>query len=144
MSARLASYFRDYSGYHRAHGNRVCHYFGIPFIVISLLGLLSQFVILSSSDLFRVDGGILLIATAMLWYLVIDWKISLPFGLVLLGTYFLARTLPVPVHWILFITGWVIQYLGHGIFEKNSPAFYKNFEHILIGPLWIFAKLIKY
>jgi uncharacterized membrane protein YGL010W len=40
----------------------------------------------------------------------------------------------------LFVVGWVFQFIGHYVYEKKSPAFYKNLAHLLVGPLWILAK----
>jgi uncharacterized membrane protein YGL010W len=45
MNSRLQAYFQDYASFHRTPGNKVCHSIGIPSIVMSLLGLLSQIVI---------------------------------------------------------------------------------------------------
>ena len=144
---KLAAYFQDYAAYHRTEGNQITHYFGIPFILISLLGLLAQISFgphLGRGDLVHLDGGILLVGVGTLWYARVDWKITLPFFLVLLGSYFLGRALPIPLAWTLFVAGWILQGIGHGVFEKKSPAFFKNLTHILIGPLWIFAKAIGY
>jgi uncharacterized membrane protein YGL010W len=45
--------------------------------------------------------------------------------------------------WGVFVLGWVLQFVGHGHYEKKSPAFFKNLTHLLIGPLWVFSKLTK-
>ena len=45
--------------------------------------------------------------------------------------------------WALFIGGWILQFVGHYAFEKNSPAFFRNLVHLLIGPLWVFARLTR-
>jgi uncharacterized membrane protein YGL010W len=47
---------------------------------------------------------------------------------------------PVPVAVGLFILGWVLQFVGHYVYEKKSPAFFRNVTHLLVGPLWILAK----
>ena len=70
--------------------------------------------------------------------------VPVAFGLFALGLYFLGRALPIPALWSLFILGWIFQGIGHYHYEKKSPAFFKNLEHILIGPLWIFARLIDF
>ena len=147
LSPRLERYFDDYSSYHRTPGNKLTHYFGIFFIVTSLLGLLGNIPIpLFTFDYFylRLDCGTLLLALALLQYIYLDWKIALPFGLVLTGLYFLGRSLPLNLNLSLFVLGWILQGIGHAIFEKNSPAFFKNFTHLFIGPLWIFARLVNY
>ena len=42
MASRLAVAFEDYEAYHRAPGNKLCHYIGIPLIAFTLVGLLSS------------------------------------------------------------------------------------------------------
>ena len=37
----------------------------------------------------------------------------------------------------MFATGWALQFAGHYIFEKNKPAFYSDFYHLLVGPVWV-------
>lgn len=144
-SPRLTRYFSDYARHHKTLGNQVCHYIGISCIVIGLLGLLGGAPIIAGGpDFIRLDAGTILIGLASLWYLYLDWKITIPFLLVIMGTYFLGRAIPSPANWALFVFGWICQGVGHIVYEKNSPAFFKNLVHLLIGPLWLFAKTIGY
>ncbi len=142
ISKRLKSYFDDYRACHKTRGNRVTHAIGIPLIVLSLLGLLSEIDLgwgIAGTP-FRFDGGVALLGGAGLFYLWLDWRRALPFGLVLMGIYFLGRALPPPWLWGLFVFGWVLQGIGHFYYEKRSPAFFRNLTHLLIGPFWIFCK----
>jgi uncharacterized membrane protein YGL010W len=138
----VAQYFSEYDGFHRTRGNEVCHFVGIPLILVSALGLFAGLAF--SEGQFRWDVGILLWALASAWYIYLDWKLGGPFALVLLGSYFLGRAIPAPALWALFVVGWIFQGIGHSVYEKKSPAFFKNFEHLLIGPFWVFSKLVKY
>jgi uncharacterized membrane protein YGL010W len=45
---------------------------------------------------------------------------------------------------VLFVVGWIFQFIGHIKYEKKSPAFTKNFEHLFIGPLWAFSHWVGY
>lgn len=146
MSDRLSRYFTEYSRFHTTPGNKICHYFGIPMIALSLLGLLAAIPIGSwgVGAILRFDAGVLLWIIAVLFYLTLDWKLAIPFGLVAAGLYFLGRATPLAWLWAIFILGWIFQGIGHYRYEKKSPAFFKNLEHILIGPLWIFARMIGY
>jgi uncharacterized membrane protein YGL010W len=146
-TTRLDGFFKDYASFHRTPGNQSLHMVGIPLIVLSILGLLGHLPVsggMTGSDAFRVDGGTVLWLGAMIWYVLLDWKLAAPFSLVSLGLYFVGRALPVPVLWGVFLGGWAIQYAGHYIYEHKSPAFYKNAEHLLIGPFWIFSKMVGY
>src|SRR4029078_4523381 len=40
---------------------------------------------------------------------------------------------------LLFIAGWILQFVGHAI-EENHPAFFKNPVYLLIGPLWLLRR----
>ena len=42
----------------------------------------------------------------------------------------------------LFVFGWILQGVGHWVYEKNSPAFFRNFVHLAVGQLWILAKAL--
>jgi uncharacterized membrane protein YGL010W len=35
-----------------------------------------------------------------------------------------------------------MQFAGHYVWEKKSPAFFRNLTHLLVGPLWIAAKAV--
>lgn len=144
---RLQRLFKDYAEAHRTPGNKITHYIGIPLITMTLLGLLGQLPVgdgLTGYDLFRVDGGTILWFSAFIIYLLLDWKIALPFGAFVLGLYWFGRFLPLPLLWGLFIFGWVAQFWGHYHYEKKSPKFFTNLLHIFIGPLWIFARVVGY
>ena len=147
MTQKLASRFSDYAEFHTTKGNQVTHYFGIPMIAISTLGLLALVTFGNEafrSQIIRPDLGWALWALAVGFYLYLDWKIALPFTLMMTGMYLIGRSLPWEILVGLNIVGWVIQYYGHIKYEKNSPAFYQNVSHMLIAPLWIFSKLIRY
>jgi uncharacterized membrane protein YGL010W len=125
----------DYETHHRAEGNKVCHMVGIPLIIAGLLGLLAI-------PLFRVsrvpvEVSLLLLLLAGVVYLWLDLKLGavmIAFSLLL---YLAARLLPWPAALGLFLAGWVFQFIGHGVYEKRSPAFVDNLAHLLVGPMWV-------
>jgi uncharacterized membrane protein YGL010W len=148
----LENYFRDYAQYHRTQGNQRTHLIGIPMIVIAVLSWLSRVWIVRPEDwmtagvplsLIRWDLGIAALIVVSIWYIFLNWRLGAPFFLVLLGMYWVGRTLPGSVVWIFFVGGWVLQFVGHYVYEKKSPAFLKNVTQLLIGPYWIFAKIFN-
>jgi uncharacterized membrane protein YGL010W len=36
----------------------------------------------------------------------------------------------------LFVGGWVLQFVGHYVFEKNDPQFFGDKRNLLVGVLW--------
>ena len=43
----------------------------------------------------------------------------------------------------MFIAGWALQYVGHQVFEKNTPAFYRDPYYLLVGPAWVAAEWLE-
>ena len=141
MSPVLKVHFSEYGSFHVTSGNQACHYIGIPMIVLTLLTFLAQVA------LFEVAGWSVTLAEVVIlavvaYYLTLD----VPLGLLMLGVYAVLNLAarPIPLAWAvgLFLLGWVFQFLGHYVYEKKAPAFYKNFTHLLVGPLWITAKAV--
>jgi uncharacterized membrane protein YGL010W len=152
QNSRLERYFNDYAQYHRTSGNRLTHLMGIPLIMISVLSWLSRVWIIrpeiwatqgSPLSLVRWDLGVATVIVVTIYYLLLNWRLALTFGLVIYGFYWLGRPLSHPMVWIFFIVGWVLQFYGHIHYEKRSPAFLTSVEHLLIGPFWIFAKSVQ-
>ena len=140
MSSRVDALFADYASHHRTRGNKICHRIGIPPIMFSLIGML-QHVPLFDAAGFHIDVAMLLIAAAEVMYLL--WSVRLGAAMlpVSLLMYVAALYVPLPVHVALFIGGWILQFLGHARYEKQSPAFLSNLLHLLVGPLWILEDL---
>ena len=44
---------------------------------------------------------------------------------------------------IIFVLSWIVQFLGHCIWEKNRPALLTNlYQAILIAPFYIYLELL--
>lgn len=125
--------FQDYDSYHRAAGNKVCHRVGIPLIVFAIVGMLAKF------EIGPLDLAVLVIGLTGIWYLLVGRALGALMVIVLVGFYLLAGPLPLLLHVGLFVTGWILQFIGHLRYEHRSPAFTKNLVHLLVGPLWILA-----
>ncbi len=145
-TSALMIYFKDYEQYHRTKGNKATHFIGIPFVLFSLLGLLSHVVLWSPSpeSLFPVDLGVVLLLAGATFSLKVDWKLGIPFTLFCYVNYLWSRHVPMNILISLQVAGWVFQLLGHFVYEKKSPAFLTSLEHIFIGPMWIFSWIIGY
>lgn len=139
MSPALRAHFADYAAFHGTPGNRACHYVGIPLIVFGLFGLFAQVPLFSVFGFnFTLAEVVLVGATA--YYLTLDLVLGLTMFAASLVLSVLGRAIGIPVAVALFVIGWIFQYVGHYVYEKKSPAFYRNLIHLLVGPLWILAK----
>lgn len=43
---------------------------------------------------------------------------------------------------VLFVVGWVLQFIGHAI-EGNQPAFFRNPIYLLVGPWWLARRAVS-
>ncbi len=137
----LRALFADYAAYHQTKGNKWFHRFGIPLIMLTLIGMLVR-VPLFTADGRRFDAAMLLILAAGIYYLILDWRLALVMLAVSAAFYFLGALMPLWLNLALFIAGWIFQFIGHSVYEKRNPAFFKNVTHLLIGPLWILNDLV--
>jgi uncharacterized membrane protein YGL010W len=136
----IRTLFADYAAYHQTKGNKWFHRFGIPMIMLTLLGMLAR-VGVSVGGL-RVDLAMLLIVVAEVVYLMLDWRLGAVMLVVSVGFYFLGVAMPLWLNVTLFVVGWNFQFHGHSVYAKKSPAFLTNALHLLIGPLWILNDVV--
>ena len=85
-----------------------------------------------------------LIAGVVLYYATLD----LPLAAAMLGAFVLLDLAARAVgDWRIgaaaFVVGWIFQAIGHAVYEKNRPAFFKNLLHLLVGPLFLVNELLK-
>ena len=73
----------------------------------------------------------------IVFYLVSSRALGFVTGALLALLVALGRNLPFGVGAFLFFGGWVLQFVGHSVFEKRSPAFTRNLLHLLVGPAWL-------
>jgi uncharacterized membrane protein YGL010W len=141
MTEALSRHFADYAAFHRTAGNKVCHSFSIPIIVLASLALLGRVPLFHLGG-FEVTLAEIVIVLFVAYYLTLDAALA---GLMLVAYAVLAavgRFIPPLSAAFLFVFGWILQGVGHWVYEKNSPAFFRNFVHLAVGQLWILAKAV--
>jgi len=142
MTPALRSAFADYGSFHATPGNKACHSLGIPLIYFSVIALLAHV------PLFRFEGFALTLAEPVilavtLYYLRLDAALGVMMLVVSAVMAVVGRLVTVPAALVLFVVGWALQFVGHYVYEKKSPAFFRNVAHLLVGPLWILAKATR-
>src|ERR1700694_918428 len=133
----IGTLFADYATYHRTPGNKMFHRVGIPLIMLSLIGMLARVPIAP-----HVDVAMLLIAVAEVVYLILDWRLGVAMLVVSIAFYFVGALLPLWINVVLFVAGWIFQFVGHSVYEKRQPAFLKHARPLRVAPLWILNDLI--
>jgi uncharacterized membrane protein YGL010W len=133
--------FADYAAYHQTRGNKFFHRLGIPMIMLTLLGMLSLVPIVDAGTI-RLDAAIVLIALSSAWYFVVEWRLAVAMVVVSVVMYYIGAALPLWLNGALFVLGWIFQFIGHKVYEHKNPAFFRNFVHLLVGPLWILNDVV--
>jgi uncharacterized membrane protein YGL010W len=141
MSPTLKAHFADYAAFHGTAGNKACHYVGIPLIVLSILALLARVPLFAVGG-FTVTAAEVFLVLVTAYYLTLDAVLAAIMLAASAALLVVGRPLPVAVSVALFVLGWIFQFVGHYVYEKRSPAFYRNLAHLLVGPLWIVAKAV--
>ncbi len=139
MTPTLQAHFADYAAYHGTPGNKACHYVAVPLIVLTLFALLAQVEIATIGGI-TVTLAEVVIVLATAYYLTLDAPLAL---LMLAASVLFAwagRFIPPMIALALFAAAWVLQFIGHYVYEHRSPAFFRNLTHLLVGPLWVLAK----
>jgi uncharacterized membrane protein YGL010W len=147
----MNSYFRrqlaGYADYHRDDVNRWMHIIGNPIIALAVFLPLS----LVSVPIFgvHVTAAALLVIPALIVWMAFDFGLGLAVVIsaipLLLAAAVIAKNVSVVWLWIitvlLVVIGWVMQVVGHQLFERRKPALLDNPIHMLMSPMYIFAKL---
>jgi uncharacterized membrane protein YGL010W len=139
MSPTLKAHFADYATFHATPGNQACHYVAVPLIVLTVVAMLAQV------ELFAVGGFTVTLAEVVIvlvtaYYLTLDATLAV---LMLAASVLFAwagRFIPPLAALAVFVGAWVLQFIGHYVYEHRSPAFFRNLTHLLVGPLWVIAK----
>lgn len=137
----IQALFADYASYHQTPGNKFFHRLGIPMIMLTLIGMLTQVPLLDVATV-RFDLAMLLIAASTAYYFAVEWRLAFVMVAVSIAFYFIGAAIPLWINAGLFVVGWVFQFIGHKVYEHKNPAFFRNFVHLLIGPLWILNDVV--
>jgi len=127
----LTRLFDDYAAYHTHPANKAAHFIGVPLIVFTVVGLLTRV------PIGPVSLAVPVAAAVILYDVRLSVKLTLPFVAFVALSFWAAPALRNWVLWAGFLGGWALQFIGHYAYEKKSPAFFKNLQQLLIGPLWL-------
>jgi len=137
----IQTLFADYAAFHQTAGNKLFHRLGIPMIMLSLIGMLTQVPLVDVATV-KLDLAMILIAAASAYYFVIEWRLAIAMIAISVAFYFIGAAIPFWINVVLFVLGWIFQFIGHKVYEHKNPAFFRNFVHLLIGPLWILNDVV--
>ncbi len=146
-------WFDEYAVSHQNKINLRLHYFCVPAIFFSIIGLLMSIPSGFLKNIFDLYNPLL-----ENWALVVGLLISIFY--IRLGFWYFIEMLFIIVlsiignYWIskngnlliisavIFVIAWIGQFYGHKI-EGKKPSFIKDLQFLFIGPLWVLKKLTK-
>ncbi len=141
---KLAQWFRDYEKAHRTAGNRMTHMLGIPLIMMSSLGMLQLVVLHPGTVFFPITAALVAYLVLSALYIYGYPLLGMAMAMTMAGLYYVGASLPLFANVALFVIGWVLQFVGHAFYERQSPSFFKNLIHLLVGPLYILKILLRF
>ena len=147
MSGIFQHHLAEYADYHRDPRNCLTHIIANPMLFVAAVLPFS----LLSVTVFGVQISLapLLVTPALLLWIAWDVGIGLAIAAVavplLIAAATIANHVSVAGLWtitaLLTAIGWALQIVGHQLFEGRRPALLDNPIHMLMSPMYIFAKL---
>lgn len=147
----MNSYFRrqlaNYVEYHRDPRNCMMHVFGIVFLFLAAVIPLSTWPV----AVFGVQTSVATIAVlpVLIYWLLLD--AALGAGILVAAAVLLSVAALIgdqtssAVMWsitaVLIVIGVTSQIVGHQVFERRQPSLLDNPTHLLLGPMFVMAKL---
>lgn len=138
----------SYASVHRDWRNKATHFVGIPLIVFSLLLLLSLWRFELGGREWTVSLAVAIVA--VLGWIALDLGIGILMGALMAPAWYAAEALAGALGspsatWtaftVLFVGGWVLQFLGHH-YEGKRPALLDNIFQGFIGPMFLVAETV--
>jgi len=149
----LQQWYDDYAVSHQNKTNQNIHYFCVPAIFFSIVGMLmsipAAFIenTLGLNNPFMENWAAILLVLVLVFYLRLSFSLFLRMlgfsVLCLMGNYYLGQYLPLfYTSLLIFVAAWIGQFYGHQV-EGKKPSFFKDLQFLLIGPAWVFEKLSR-
>jgi uncharacterized membrane protein YGL010W len=147
MSGTFQHQLAEYADYHRDQRNCLMHIIGNPILFVAAVLPLSLLPVTVLGV--QTSAAPLLVIPALILWIAWDFGLGLAIAIaaipLLLIAAFIANHVGMAAVWVitavLTIVGWALQIVGHQFFEQRRPALLDNPIHMLISPMYLFAKL---
>ena len=140
-----------YGESHQNWTNKLIHWFCVPGIMFSLMGMLYAIPFPGGRSLFG-NWAAIVILLALVYYLRLS--LTLFFGFLIIGgllvwgnhALFQAHGMGAMRHFYIslgiFVVFWIGQFIGHKI-EGKKPSFLEDIQFLLVGPAWLLHFIYK-
>jgi uncharacterized membrane protein YGL010W len=147
MNALFRRQLADYVEYHRDPRNCVAHIFGIIFLFLAAILPLTMWPLPGFGG--HASLAIVMVLPVLIYWLALDVVLGL--AIVAVAALLLSTAATIVDHasvigvWtttaVLIVVGVASQIVGHRLFERRQPALVDNPSHLLLGPMFVMAKL---
>tara|TARA_B110000261_G_C12899931_1_gene284020 strand:+ start:157 stop:624 length:468 start_codon:yes stop_codon:yes gene_type:complete len=142
-----------YAESHQNKTNKIIHYFCVPAIFFSVIGLLMSIPsnliqnLTGISDSLYANWGVVALIPVLLFYIRLSLKMTfliLGFSILcILGNFQMKVFVELwQASVVIFVISWIIQFYGHKI-EGKKPSFLDDIKFLMIGPAWILDDIFK-
>lgn len=144
----------EYGQSHQNATNKLIHWFCVPAIFFSVVGLIFSIPVGPLPELLPFLGNFanwatIILVLVLIYYVSLSGPLTLGMlffsALCLALANFLSLTFPGYLWAIslgVFILAWIIQFYGHKI-EGKKPSFLKDIQFLMIGPAWLMHFIYK-
>lgn len=147
----LNQWFDEYAVSHQNRTNQLIHFFCVPVIFFSIIGMFMSIPSEFLTSLFGLNlpiiesWGTVSLTVILMFYLRLSlsmfFKILIFSILCVVGNFYLDQALPLFYSSLtIFIIAWIGQFYGHKL-EGKKPSFFKDLQFLLIGPAWVIKKI---
>ena len=151
---KIDTLFAAYGESHQTAFNRKIHYFCVPAIFFSLLGLLylipvyKLFVPIIGLDIAKhINVATIAIIISTIYYFSLSIRLGMSMFVLLVLALGLIHVLELnqfmPL-WlsmlVIFVVAWIGQFIGHH-HEGKKPSFFEDLQFLLVGPAWTLKHL---
>jgi len=137
----------DYVEYHRDPKNCAMHVFGIIFLFLAAVLPLSLWPV--NAFVVQTNTATIMVLPVLIYWLLLDAALGM--GILCVAVLLLSTATTIVDHasaagvWlitaVLIVIGVAFQIIGHRVFERRQPALLDNPTHLLLGPMFVVAKL---
>lgn len=151
---KIEDLLKEYGESHQNPVNKIIHWVCVPVIFYCLIGMIWLLPVPDSFKEFSFPINWATIGMVIVFIYYSQLSRPLSYGMVFVFSGIIAlqfqlikiygNGLFLPL-FIAFVIAWIGQIIGHNI-ERKKPAFLKDFQFLLIGPLWLlnsFFELFK-
>jgi uncharacterized membrane protein YGL010W len=143
----------EYSASHQNPTNILIHEVCVPVIAFTVLGFLwsipvPKFIRRNVGNLFSHFIPMLVIGPVLAFYFRLSTKMAVIMSAIVLSAFLLLAKMEQKqirifrLSLIVFIIGWIGQFIGHGI-EGKKPSFAEDLQFLAVGPLWTLASAFR-